>query len=488
MSDRAMTDYELVVGLEIHVQLNTRSKIFSADPTIFGKDPNENISVITLAHPGTLPKLNKEVIDLAMKMGLACESEISREFIFDRKNYFYPDLPKGYQLTQDRTPICMGGYVPARLEGGSMREVKLHKIHLEEDAGKSMHDIDPKESVIDFNRAGVPLIEIVTEPDIYSAEEAMATLAAVRRLVRYLGISEANMEEGSMRCDANISVRPKGAEALGKKVEIKNMNSLRNVSRAIKHEFSRQSALLQEGKSIVSETRTFNAQDGSTAGMRMKEELNDYRYFPEPDLSAVRISDDHFDRVKESMPELPEAIFHRFTQVNGLPVADAAFLVEEQSMAEFATKLFEQVKNAKQAANWLMGPIQSVLKDLRITIADFPLTIDQLVQILELVTSGQVSNSAASQQLLPALLKSPTEEPRSLARALNLIQESDEGSIQPAIDEVIASFPDKVKEYQRGKKGLLGMFMGEVMKKTNGKVDPKVANRLVRESLESLVS
>jgi aspartyl-tRNA(Asn)/glutamyl-tRNA(Gln) amidotransferase subunit B len=302
LSAEITSKYELVVGLEVHAQLLTKSKIFATDTTEFGKMPNTQISVITLGHPGTLPKVNSRVVEYAMKMGLACGCEITRHNVFARKNYFYPDLPKGFQTTQDKNPICVGGFVPITLPDGTEKSIALTRIHMEEDAGKSIHLAEEPDTLVDFNRAGVPLIEIVSEPDIRSSEEAYAYLVEIKKLVRYLEICDGNMEEGSMRCDANVSVRLRGAKEYGKKVEVKNMNSFRNVARAIEHEFERQVELVEAGKEIVSETRTFDANTGTTASMRTKEDLNDYRYFPEPDLSPVVISEEWLESVKASMP------------------------------------------------------------------------------------------------------------------------------------------------------------------------------------------
>ena len=487
MSNFQNDEYELVVGLEIHVQLSTNSKIFSADSTSFGKAPNENISAITLAHPGTLPKLNKEVVELAAKMGLACNCDIASEFSFDRKNYFYPDLPKGYQLTQDRSPICVNGGVKIHLESGEERTVSLHKIHLEEDAGKSIHDQDVHFSSVDYNRSGVPLIEIVTNPDIYSDKEAIAALQSVRRTVRYLGVSDANMEEGSMRCDANISVKEKGSLTLGNKVEIKNMNSMRNVGRAIRFEFQRQCDLLEKGEKIISETRTFNADKGTTAGMRMKEELNDYRYFPEPDLCHFTLDEQHLNSIKNSMPKLPEEYFAVFTKEYGLSFADASFLVEEGSTAQNALDFISKSVDPKMASNWLLGPIQGYLKEQDIKINEFPIESPRMYELFEMISNGSISHSIATQQLFPLMLTSPDSSPRTLAVDNNLLLEEGNDSLKGAVEEVLAAFPEKVKAYKNGKKALLGMFMGELMKKTGGKVDPKEANKLLRESLEAAV-
>lgn len=475
--------YQVVVGLEVHVQLKTNSKIFSADPAAYGNLPNENIGVVTLAHPGTLPKLNREVIAFAVKMGLACHCDISQEFIFDRKNYFYPDLPKGYQLTQDRTPICLNGYIPVRLKEGQSRKVKLFKIHLEEDAGKSIHD-EGHYTAVDYNRSGMPLIEIVTQPDIYSSEEAAAVLGEVRRIVRYLGISDGDMEKGSMRCDANISIRPVGSDELGKKVEIKNMNSIRNVGRAIAHETERQIKMLNAGETIVSETRTFNADTGTTAGMRMKEELNDYRYFPEPDLSSVEIADLELEGWKSEMPILPQQLFDLFTNTYQLPQYDAEVLIEELGLATFANQLFEATTFKKQASNWLMGPVKSWLNENKSTIDEFPITVHQLTEILVLIQEKKLGHTNAVQKLFPFLLVNQERDVLDACKELNLLLEQNDSDVQPVIDEILAAHPDKVKAYQNGKKGLLGMFMGELMKKTKGKVDAQTANKMLAESLK----
>ena len=479
--------YELVVGLEIHVQLSTDSKIFSADSTAFGNAPNENVSAITLAHPGTLPKLNKEVIELAAKMGFACDCDIAKAFSFDRKNYFYPDLPKGYQLTQDRSPICLNGGIQIHLEDGQERTVSLHKIHLEEDAGKSIHDLDDQYSSVDYNRAGVPLIEIVTNPDIFSDQEAIATLQSVRRTVRYLNVSDANMEEGSMRCDANISVKKKGSLTLGNKVEIKNMNSMRNVGRAIRYEYERQCEMLEQDREIISETRTFNADKGTTSGMRMKEELNDYRYFPEPDLCHFTLDDSHLAAIKASMPMLPETYFATFTKEYGLSHADASFLVEEQKVAMNALSFISEAPDAKIASNWLLGPIQAYFNENDVDISTFPIPNTYMYDLFGMIVEGSISHSIASQKLFPLMLKFPDQAPKDLASSHDLLLDKEEGGLQEVINEVLSAFPDKVKAYQNGKKGLIGLFMGEVMKKTDGKIDPKEANKLLRESLASSV-
>mgnify|MGYP006270896021 CR=1 FL=1 len=483
--DKALREkYTMVVGLEVHAQLLTKSKIYAPDSTEYGGLPNTDISVITLGHPGTLPKLNRKVVEYAMKMGLACHCEITRENTFDRKNYFYPDLPKGYQITQDKTPICTGGYVDVKTRDGLATRVRLNRIHIEEDAGKSLHLDGEADTLVDFNRAGVPLIEIVTEPDIRSSEEAYAMLTELRRLVRYLEICDGNMEEGSLRCDANISVMPKGSQEYGKKVEVKNMNSISNVKRAIEHERDRQIMAIEHGETIFSETRLFDASTGNTYGMRTKEELNDYRYFPEPDLSPLHISQEWINEVTAAMPPLPRELMNKFTREYGLPEYDAEVLTDSKDIALFFEAVCGHTNNYKAASNWVMGPVKSYLNELTLSMADFPLQPEKLVELIELVDQDKLSFASASQKVFPEMLKSPKKTALEVAESLNLIQDSSSDSIQPIIDEVIATFPQKVNEYKSGKKGLLGMFMGEVMKRSKGKANPKVANQLLREVLE----
>lgn len=475
--------YTVVIGLEVHAQLLTKSKIYSTDATDFGKSPNTNVSVVTLAHPGTLPLLNKKVIEHAIKMGLACHSEISRFNIFDRKNYFYPDLPKGYQLTQDRTPICKGGFVTIKIKEGVEKEVKLNRIHIEEDAGKSIHLPDEEDTIVDFNRAGVPLIEIVTEPDLCSSDEAYALMNEIRKLVRYLEICDGNMEEGSLRCDANVSVMLNGANQYGKKVEIKNMNSIRNVKHAIDYEAERQIAEIEKGNAIVSETRLFDANTGKTFGMRTKEELNDYRYFPDPDLSPLVVSDEWLNKIKASMPALPRDLHLKYVNVMGLPEYDAHVITESKEMAAYFDEVCEQTNHYKAVSNWVMGPVKSYLNDHHMEADKFPVAPQALADLIDLIEEGKISFSVASQKIFPEMVKSPGKSPMELAQVLNVLQDSSYDSIQPIIDEVIKEFPLKVEEYRKGKKGIISMFMGEVMKRSKGKADPRMANTLLTKKL-----
>jgi aspartyl-tRNA(Asn)/glutamyl-tRNA(Gln) amidotransferase subunit B len=461
--------YRAVIGLEVHAQLLT-----------------ERLNVITLAHPGTLPKLNKKALEYAIRMGIACNSEIARVTIFDRKNYFYPDLPKGYQITQDKAPICKGGDVLISLKDGTEQSVQLTKIHLEDDAGKSIHHSHEADTLLDFNRAGVPLIEIVTEPCMHSSDEAYAFMTELRRLVRYLEICDGNMEEGSLRCDANVSIMLRDAKEFGKKVEVKNMNSIRNVQRAIDHEIERQVALLEQGKEIVSETRTFDAGTGKTSSMRTKEELNDYRYFPDPDLSPVVVSDGMLSQIKAAMPALPRALQQKFVSEYGLSMYDAQVLIDSKEIAEYFEGVCRIVSNYKAVANWIMGPVKSYLNENTVSIQNFPLPVKTLAELIQLVEGNQVSFTVASQRIFPALIKAPAKTPLQLAEELNLMQNSSAELILSVIEQVISDHQDKVREYKQGKKGIVGMFMGEVMKRSKGQADPKVANEILIKKLEEI--
>lgn len=485
LSEEIRSKYQLVVGLEVHAQLLTESKMYASDSTEYGNLPNTQISVITLGHPGTLPKVNKKAVEFAIKMGLACESEITRFNIFARKNYFYPDLPKGYQITQDKNPICVGGFVPITLVDGSTKNIQLTRIHMEEDAGKSMHLVGETETLVDFNRAGTPLIEIVSEPDMRTSEEAYAFLVEIKKLVKYLDVCDGNMEEGSLRCDANVSIMLKNASEYGKKVEVKNMNSFRNVARAIEYEVERQIELLEQGVEIISETRTFDAGSGTTASMRTKEDLNDYRYFPEPDLSPIVISEEWLNSVKSTMPALPRELHERFVKVYGLPEYDAGVLSESKEIALFFDEFCTKTTNYKAASNWMMGPVKSYLNELTLHIDDFPIKSDALADLIKLVDEGKVSFSVASQKVYPEMLKGGNQSALEIAQQLNLIQESDENSLKPIIELILAENTEKVEEYRSGKKGLMAMFMGMVMKKSQGKADPKVATKLLIERLEN---
>ena len=469
-----------MIGLEVHAQLSTKTKIYNSDANSFGDAPNTNVSVITLAHPGTLPKLNKKVVEYAIRMGLACNCEISRWQIFDRKNYFYPDLPKGYQLTQDRTPICKGGYITIKTKDGVEKNIPLNRIHIEEDAGKSMHLEGQNESVLDFNRAGTALIEIVTEPAIRTSEEAGLILTEIRKLVRYLDICDGNMEEGSLRCDANVSIMPVGSTVFGKKVEVKNMNSIRNVQRAIDHEIERQSKETDNGNAIFSETRLFEPNSGKTFGMRAKEELNDYRYFPDPDLSPLEVSEAWLNAIKASMPELPKALYTKYIKTYKIPEYDAAVITDSREVALYFEEICTYTRNYKAASNWVMGPVKSYQNEHD----KLPLSPKVIAELIALIDEGKINFSVASQKIFPELLLNASQSPVEVATRLNLLQESSDDSILPIVKDVIKEFPLKVEEYKNGKKAIITMFMGEVMKRSKGKADPKRATELLVENLK----
>ena len=442
--------YEVVIGLEVHAQLLTQTKAYSSDLNSYGSAPNTNISAITLGHPGTLPVMNKKTIDFAIRLGLACGCQIAPQQHFARKNYFYPDLPKGYQITQDTTPICTGGQILIRTEDGAQKSIGLTRIHMEEDAGKSIHDVDVYDTLVDLNRAGTPLLEIVSEPDIRSSSEAYNYLTEVRKLLRYLDICDGNMEEGSMRCDANVSVRLVGAKDFGTKVE----------------------------------TRAFDALKGSTISMRTKEAANDYRYFPEPDLPPITVSSDQIAAIAKDMPALPQALFERYTKSYGLSDYDAYNITDQKGLARYYEDLISHTSNYKAAANWLMGEIKSYLNEQGVDIAAFPINALRIADLIALIDQGKVSNSVAAQKLFPALFQS-SETPLEIAERLNLMQSSDSSVIEGFIAQVIEQNTAEVERYRNGEKQLIGFFMGQLMKVSGGKADPKASNLLLRQKLEA---
>jgi aspartyl-tRNA(Asn)/glutamyl-tRNA(Gln) amidotransferase subunit B len=458
--------------------------MYSSDVAEYGALPNTNVSVVTLGHPGTLPVVNAKAIEFAVKLGIAVNANIREENQFARKNYFYADLPKGYQITQDKTPICNGGYITAKLKDGITKKINLTRIHMEEDAGKSLHDIDPYDTLIDLNRAGTPLLEIVTEPEFRSGEEAYAYLTEVRKLVRYLDICDGNMEEGSLRCDANISVMLKGAKEFGKKVEVKNMNSFRNVQRAIDFEIKRQIDLVEAGEPIAGETRSFDAVKGITFSLRSKENANDYRYFPEPDLQPVFITQEYINKVKANLPTLPDELFNLYIKTYKLGEYDALQLIDLKEVAAYYNKLVTFTKNYKSAANWVMGPIKAYLNERALTISEFTLEPKKIAEIISLIDEGKVSNAAATQSIFPQLMNDQTKTAEQIAKELDLLQNSNSNELQSLINEALSKFPEKITEYKNGKVGLLGLFVGEVMKLSKGKADPKLLNQLVKETLE----
>ena len=478
-----MDRYEAVIGLEVHVQLLTESKLFSGDSAAFGGEPNTYVSPITLGHPGTLPRMNRKAIEFAVRLGLVLQCDIVRRNYFARKHYFYPDLPKGYQVSQHTTPICENGRVLIRTASGG-RAVRLNRIHMEEDAGKSLHDQDPLTTLVDYNRAGVPLLEIVTEPDLHSAEEAAAYLTELRKIVRHLGICDGNMEEGSMRCDANISIRPKGESRLGTKVEVKNMNSIRNVRKAIEFEIGRLADLVSSGGTVVQETRSFDADTDTTFSIRTKEQAEDYRYFAEPDLTPFKITESFLETVRAAIPPMPEELFERYTQELLLPEYDARVISDDKDLSTCYEALIGQTRAYKAAANWVLGPVKSWCNDKGVGVDDYPLSAGQLGGIIQLIEEGKVNFSIASSRLVPYMIEHGGISAAEAATRLNVVQDSDESSILPLIEEVLSGMPDKVNEYRKGKKGLMGLFVGEIIKRSKGKADPKVVNQLLAEKLK----
>jgi aspartyl-tRNA(Asn)/glutamyl-tRNA(Gln) amidotransferase subunit B len=482
-----MTDnsqYEAVIGLEVHAQLLTKSKLFCGDSTAFGAQPNTQISEITLAYPGTLPKLNKDAVELAIRMGLACGCEIETINYFARKNYFYPDLPKGYQVSQHTTPICKGGNVNIRV-AGIIKSIPLNRIHLEEDAGKSIHDLELDYTCVDYNRAGVPLIEIVTEPALQSGEEAYAYLTELRKLLRYLNVCDGNMEEGSMRCDANISIRMKGDKKLGTKVEVKNLNSIRNVKKAIEVEINRMIAVLESGGVIEQQTRSFNADTDTTFALRSKEEANDYRYFPDPDLPPFVVTEEHIETIRNHIPLLPEVLVEQYKNKLNLSEYNARIICDDGATIAYFEQLIQHTTHYKAAANWLLGPVKSYINvQPGMQLEQFTMEPTTLAALVNLTEAGTVNFSIASSKIFPKLLELNGTDPLQLATEMNLLQNSDTEEITKWVEEVLASMPDKVAEYQKGKKGLIGLFMGEVKKLSKGKADPKLATQLLTKRLQ----
>jgi len=476
--------YEAVIGLEVHAQLLTKSKAYSGDSTEYGVLPNTNVSPISLGHPGTLPKANKKVIEYAVRLGLACKSTIREVNEYARKNYFYADLPKGYQITQDKTPICEGGYITIKQDDGTEKKINLIRIHMEEDAGKSIHDIDPFDTLIDLNRAGVPLVEIVSAPDIRSGEEAYKYLTEIRKLVRYLDICDGNMEEGSLRCDANVSVRLKGAKEFGKRTEVKNMNSIRNVQRAIEYEIKRQIEAIEKGEEITQDTRSFDAVAGTTFILRSKEMANDYRYFPEPDLQPVIVSQEYIAKVKSTLPPLPNDLLQKYVKL-GLSEYDAGVLTDSKEIALYFEEIIAKTKNTKAASNWLTVQIKSYLNDNALHISEFKITPERVAQLVDFIDTGKVNHTIATQKIFPAMMQQLDKTPEQIAQENGWIQESDSGALTEFVKQAIAKYPDKVVEYKNGKTSLVGLFMGEVMKLSKGKADPKVANELVKQMLDN---
>jgi aspartyl-tRNA(Asn)/glutamyl-tRNA(Gln) amidotransferase subunit B len=470
----------MVIGLEVHAQLNTRTKIFAADETAYGAAPNSQVSPITLGLPGVLPKFNGAVLEKAIRLGLACNCTISEESHFARKNYFYADLPKGYQISQDKKPVCTGGYIEVQMNG-EPKKIALTRIHMEEDAGKNNHELDPEYSLIDLNRAGVPLLEIVSEPDIRSAEEAHTYLTEIRKLVRYLGICDGNMEEGSLRCDANISIRRKGETHYNTRVEVKNMNSIRNVKRAIENEVKRQIELVESGGTVEQETRSFNQADGSSFPLRSKEHAHDYRYFPEPDLPPVLVTQSMIERVKQSMPPLPKELYDTFTSAYQLSSYNARVITDDPALADYFLRLIRHTGNYKAAANWVMGEVKSAMNENEQQPLPEPAALAGIISL----TDANKINSSAAKIIFSELMNGSSNTALEIAQQRNLLQSSDSNELATWAKQALEQFPDKVAEYKKGKTGNINLFMGSVMKLSKGKADPKLATKILEDLLKN---
>jgi len=473
-------EYEAVIGLEVHVQLQTRSKIFCPCPTTFGAPPNTHTCPVCLGMPGVLPVLNRQVVEYALMMALATHCTVAPLNRFARKHYFYPDLPKGYQISQYELPLAANGWVDVEVNG-STRRIGITRIHLEEDAGKLIHDEYRPASYVDLNRTGVPLIEIVSEPDLRTAEEGAAYLRTLRELVRYLRISDGNMEEGSLRCDANISLRPRGQEALGVKAEIKNMNSFRHVQKALEYEIRRQSALLMDGQEIVQETRLWDTAKGVTLSMRGKEEAHDYRYFPEPDLVPVRVDAAWVARVAEGLPELPDAKRARFAEQYGLPAYDAGVLTASRALARYFEECVSLFPHPKTVSNWVMVELLRVLKQEDREIEQCPMSPAALAELLQLVEDGTISGKMAK-QLFEESYRTGTA-PGRIAQEQKLTQVSDESALSALVSKVLADHPGEVEKYRAGKTKVLGFLVGQVMRESRGQANPQKLNELLKEAL-----
>ncbi|MEM6806307.1 MAG: Asp-tRNA(Asn)/Glu-tRNA(Gln) amidotransferase subunit GatB, partial [Bacteroidota bacterium] len=477
--------YETVIGLEVHIQLKTHRKVFAPEDFVFGSSPNHHVSVVSLAHPGALPSPNLQCIKHMVKLGLALGCEIREQSYFSRKNYFYPDLPKGYQLSQDSIAICGAGDLDIQLDNGVEKSVRIERIHLEEDAGKSIHDIHPKQSLIDLNRAGVGLAELVTHPDLRSAEEAGAFVAQIRRIVRYLQISDGNMEEGSLRCDANVSVMPKGSQVYGTRVEIKNINSISQVIKAINYESKRQISCLEKGEEIFQETRTWNVAKGTTAPMRDKETAEDYRYFPEPDLQPIKVKEEIIEELRAEIPRLPQERFTHYQKNYKIPKNEARSLAEQREFSDYFEQLLNLTSSPKSAANWMLGPVRNWLNEKSTDIDEFPINTGQLAQLIKLVEDKKVGLNAAKEVLFPELLIHPEQKVEILAQEKDVIMESAADELLLAMQALVEKFPAETKKYKNGKKNLIGFFVGQLMRKFRGKADPKEVNEVVRKVLDS---
>ena len=481
--------YKATIGIEIHLQLKTISKVYSSDYNKFGSMPNKNINEVSIGYPGTLPFVNKKVIEDAIKLGLACNCNIERLSRFSRKNYFYPDLPKGYQITQHNNPICKNGYLNIKIEDET-KKIRINRIHIEEDTGKSIHDINAHNTLIDYNRAGVPLLEIVSEPDISSAEQASAYVSTIRRLARYIDISNSNMEEGSLRCDINISVS-KNPKRLGTKVEVKNINSISSIKKAINYEILRQTQLIENNNKVTQETLFWKEVDSKTFKARDKENSNDYRYFDEPDIPPIIITEEQINTITKKMPQLPEKLYKKYTNELGLNGYDAQIIIESKDISKYFDTIIDNFKplednlsKIKQAANWVIGPIKSNLNKNKISIKELNIEPIIISKIITLIDEKKINFSSATQKLFPYIIKNKNSQPLEAAKKIGILQDDKNIDIEKIISQTIEEFPNEFSNYKKGKLGLIGFFMGQIMKKVKGRVDPKTLNQTLKDNLD----
>ncbi|MCX6170528.1 MAG: Asp-tRNA(Asn)/Glu-tRNA(Gln) amidotransferase subunit GatB [Ignavibacteriales bacterium] len=475
--------YEAVIGLEVHAQLLTDTKIFCGCSTKFDAPPNTNVCPVCLAHPGVLPVMNKKVVEFTVLMGLASDCVIKERSIFARKNYFYPDLPKGYQISQFEEPICEHGKIIIELKDGSKKEIGLTRIHMEEDAGKSIHD-QGFDTLIDVNRCGTPLMEIVSEPDLRSAEEAYLYLTKLKQIVTYLEICDGNMEEGSLRCDANISVRLNGETKLGTKTEVKNMNSFRNVQKAIEFEIERQINILEDGGRIVQQTLLWNADQNKIIPMRSKEEAHDYRYFPDPDLMPVIVDQKWKADISKMMPELPERRRDRFIEQYSIPRYDADILTSSRDLADYYERILTVTDDYKSASNWVMTEVLKILNEQKLSAILFPVSAENLGKLIKMINQNIISGKIAK-EIFSEMLKT-NQDPTEIVKEKNLIQITDTSEIEKAIDKILSANPKQVEEFLSGKDKVLGFFVGQIMKETKGKANPAIVNELLNIKLTAL--
>jgi len=474
-------EFESVIGLEVHAQLKTKTKIFCACSTSFGAPPNTHTCPVCLGMPGVLPVLNKKVVEYTLRMALATHCEIAAESRFARKNYFYPDLPKGYQISQYELPIAQHGFVDIEVNGGR-RRIGITRIHMEEDAGKLGHDPDRPVSMVDFNRTGVPLIEIVSEPDLRLPEETGAYLKQLRSIVRYLGICDGNLEEGSFRCDANVSIRPKNTQPLGTRTELKNLNSFKHVAKALDYEIRRQKEVLMDGGQIVQETRLWDPDKNKTTSMRGKEEAHDYRYFPDPDLLPLVIDEEWIEKVKQNLPELPAAKKKRFMDQYELPAYDAELLTSDRELADYFEKCTREFPQPKTVSNWVMGSLLGLLNAQGKNIEDSPVSAVDLARLLALVEEGVLSGKIA--KTVFDEMAQTAKPAAQIVEEKGLVQITDTGALVDVVLKIISNHPGEVQAYKNGKTKLLGFFVGQIMKETRGQANPKMVNELLKEKLE----